>query len=174
MCVCRGFLQAQAASAAVDADAGLIFKTGAQAHRAELEALRVLLWRWASHRPPASLCPTRNTLHSHLASTAHPCASLQSEHQASLAQPRTHPLLLAAPACAGEAGAWDEAGVGHPVVRYYLGDNEQRWYMWYTGRSRDCPDLDALFPSSGSIGAQGLVLAGRCVALRSGAKQARQ
>ncbi|KAI3438045.1 hypothetical protein D9Q98_000488 [Chlorella vulgaris] len=52
----------------------------------------------------------------------------------------------------GEGGAWDEAGVGHAVVRYFLGDDEQRWFMWYTGRSTACPDLDGVFPSSGSIG----------------------
>lgn len=49
-------------------------------------------------------------------------------------------------------GAWDEAGVGHPVVRYYLGDDEQRWYMWYTGKSTSCHDIDSIFPSAGSIG----------------------
>ena len=52
----------------------------------------------------------------------------------------------------GGPGSWDEAGVGNPVVRYYLGDDEQRWYMWYTGRSNSCHDIDAVFPSSGSIG----------------------
>eukprot|EP00890_Picochlorum_soloecismus_P003473 jgi/Picsp_1/4126/NSC_01635-R1_transcriptional regulator-like protein len=52
----------------------------------------------------------------------------------------------------GEDGAWDDAGVGHPVVRYYLGDNEQRWFMWYTGKSKSCHDIDSIFPSSGSIG----------------------
>lgn len=52
----------------------------------------------------------------------------------------------------GQPGAWDEAGVGHPIVRYYLGDNEQRWQMWYSGRSNNCHDIDDLFPSSGSMG----------------------
>lgn len=52
----------------------------------------------------------------------------------------------------GTDGAWDEAGVGHPIVRYYLGDNEQRWFMWYTGKSTTCHDIDSIFPSSGSIG----------------------
>lgn len=51
-----------------------------------------------------------------------------------------------------EPGAWDAAGVGHPIVRYYLGDNEQRWYMWYSGRSEACPSVDDVFPSSGSVG----------------------
>jgi hypothetical protein len=52
----------------------------------------------------------------------------------------------------GPDSSWDEAGVGHPVVRYYLGDNETRWYMWYSGKSTSCHDVDAVFPSSGSIG----------------------
>lgn len=53
---------------------------------------------------------------------------------------------------AGGPGAWDEAGLGHPVVRYYLGDDEQRWFMWYSGRSASCQDVDDVFPSSGSVG----------------------
>ena len=53
----------------------------------------------------------------------------------------------------GQENAWDEAGVGHPIVRYYLGDDEQRWFMWYTGKSTTCHDsIDGIFPSSGSIG----------------------
>ena len=55
----------------------------------------------------------------------------------------------------GAGGAWDEAGVGQAVVRYYLGDDEQRWFMWYTGRSEACQDMDDVFPSSGSIGEGG-------------------
>jgi predicted GH43/DUF377 family glycosyl hydrolase len=52
----------------------------------------------------------------------------------------------------GPDSSWDEAGVGHPVVRYYLGDNETRWFMWYTGKSSSCHDVDSVFPSSGSVG----------------------
>lgn len=52
----------------------------------------------------------------------------------------------------GGPGAWDEAGIGHAVVRYFLGDDEQRWFMWYTGRSEACQSMDDIFPSSGSIG----------------------
>jgi len=43
--------------------------------------------------------------------------------------------------------------VGGPVVRCYVGDNEQRWFMWYSGRGAGSPDLDALLPASGSVGA---------------------
>ncbi|KAK4772427.1 hypothetical protein SAY86_014202 [Trapa natans] len=35
----------------------------------------------------------------------------------------------------GLAGSWDSAEVGSPVVKRYVGDNEERWYMWYHGRS---------------------------------------
>ncbi|GLI70313.1 hypothetical protein VaNZ11_015267, partial [Volvox africanus] len=56
----------------------------------------------------------------------------------------------------GAPGSWDEAAVGAPVVRCYVGDNEQRWFMWYSGRRSDSPaaaaGVDALVPSSGSIG----------------------
>ncbi|KAG2502055.1 hypothetical protein HYH03_000549 [Edaphochlamys debaryana] len=57
----------------------------------------------------------------------------------------------------GEPGSWDEAAVGSPVVRCYLGDDEQRWVMWYSGRKADSPagangGVDAVAPSSGSVG----------------------
>jgi hypothetical protein len=89
-------------------------------------------------------------------STSHPLANLlplptpalQSSSNGASAVATQPGLLLPC----GEGGAWDEAGVGHAVVRYFLGDDEQRWFMWYTGRSTACPDLDGVFPSSGSIG----------------------
>ncbi len=43
--------------------------------------------------------------------------------------------------------------MGSPVVRCYVGDNEQRWFMWYSGRGAGSPDLDALLHASGSVGA---------------------
>lgn len=48
-------------------------------------------------------------------------------------------------------------GTAHPYlqVRCYVGDDEQRWYMWYSGRRADSPaagGVDALAPSSGSVG----------------------
>jgi hypothetical protein len=49
-------------------------------------------------------------------------------------------------------------------VRCYISDDEQRWMMWYTGRNRESPKLDAVFPSSGSIGMHpGRVLARCCL-----------
>lgn len=35
----------------------------------------------------------------------------------------------------GAEGAWDAAAVGAPVVRCFVGDNEQRWFLWYHGRA---------------------------------------
>mmetsp|Transcript_28728 Transcript_28728/g.73066 ORF Transcript_28728/g.73066 Transcript_28728/m.73066 type:complete len:445 (-) Transcript_28728:259-1593(-) len=52
----------------------------------------------------------------------------------------------------GPQGAWDEAAVGSPVVRCYVGDDEQRWYMWYSGRGAKAPVVDAALQSSGSMG----------------------
>lgn len=37
-------------------------------------------------------------------------------------------------------------------VRCYLGDNEQRWYMWYSGNNTAGRPIDAVTPSSGSTG----------------------
>lgn len=81
-------------------------------------------------------------------------ASSAASAAAAAAAPLEPGLLLPT----GGAGAWDEAGLGHPVVRYYLGDDEQRWFMWYSGRSASCQDLDEIFPSSGSIGEQAVPL----------------
>lgn len=59
----------------------------------------------------------------------------------------------------GTAGAWDDGGLGAPVVRCYVGDNEQRWYLWYSARSRGAdggvvppPAADAVAPGAGAIG----------------------
>ena len=60
----------------------------------------------------------------------------------------------------GEAGSWDEAGVGNPIVRCYIGDDEQRWLMWYSGRSAQSPNMDAVLPGSGSAGESSLVSKG--------------
>ncbi|KAI4328476.1 hypothetical protein L6164_020828 [Bauhinia variegata] len=45
----------------------------------------------------------------------------------------------------GPSNSWDNAEIGSPVVKRFLSDEEERWYMWYYGRSSGNP-------SSGSIG----------------------
>ncbi|KAI4381362.1 hypothetical protein MLD38_007440 [Melastoma candidum] len=37
----------------------------------------------------------------------------------------------------GPNGSWDGAMVGSPVVKRYIGDNEERWYMLYQGRCKE-------------------------------------
>ena len=37
-------------------------------------------------------------------------------------------------------------------VRCFMGDNEERWFMWYSGRGSGDPSLDAIAPAAGSIG----------------------
>ena len=37
-------------------------------------------------------------------------------------------------------------------VRCYLGDNEQRWYMWYSGNNSPGRAVDPISPCSGSTG----------------------
>lgn len=39
-----------------------------------------------------------------------------------------------------------------PIVRCYLGDSEQRWFLWYSGRGTNDTDADCVQPSSGSVG----------------------
>lgn len=38
-------------------------------------------------------------------------------------------------------------------VRWYKGDNEQRWYMWYSGRTTASDSMDCIHPAAGAIGA---------------------
>ncbi|XAR65218.1 hypothetical protein NMG60_11009259 [Bertholletia excelsa] len=35
----------------------------------------------------------------------------------------------------GLKNSWDSEEIGSPVVKRYMGDDEERWYMWYHGRS---------------------------------------
>ncbi|PWA63776.1 Glycosyl hydrolase, five-bladed beta-propellor domain-containing protein [Artemisia annua] len=35
----------------------------------------------------------------------------------------------------GTEGAWDNGYIGSPVIKRFLSDEEERWYMWYYGRS---------------------------------------
>ncbi|XP_055806351.1 uncharacterized protein LOC129874969 [Solanum dulcamara] len=35
----------------------------------------------------------------------------------------------------GKKDSWDSSEIGSPLVKRYLSDDEERWYMWYHGRS---------------------------------------
>lgn len=37
-------------------------------------------------------------------------------------------------------------------VRCYMGDNEQRWYMWYSGSSAPMEGLAGVAAATGSVG----------------------
>ncbi|XP_068641284.1 uncharacterized protein [Aristolochia californica] len=37
----------------------------------------------------------------------------------------------------GPSDAWDSGDIGSPVVKRFLSDEEERWYMWYHGSSED-------------------------------------
>lgn len=43
----------------------------------------------------------------------------------------------------GPKNSWDNLEIGSPVVKRFLGDEEERWYMWYHGRSSENPDFDS-------------------------------
>lgn len=52
----------------------------------------------------------------------------------------------------GAKNSWDSLEIGSPVVKRYLGDEEERWYMWYHGRSSEIPDSDSIGLASSSNG----------------------
>lgn len=53
----------------------------------------------------------------------------------------------------GAPGSWDQSCVGNPVVRVFMGDNEERWFMWYSGRGpADAAACDGFAPGSGTVG----------------------
>ncbi|XP_057836294.1 uncharacterized protein LOC131046547 [Cryptomeria japonica] len=62
-------------------------------------------------------------------------------------RPRTEGMVFGL----GQPGSWDSMEVGCPVVRRYLGDNEQRWYMWYYGRKKGSRDSVGLTVSANGI-----------------------
>uniref|UniRef100_A0A5B7CD16 Glycosyl hydrolase family 32 N-terminal domain-containing protein n=1 Tax=Davidia involucrata TaxID=16924 RepID=A0A5B7CD16_DAVIN len=52
----------------------------------------------------------------------------------------------------GPEKSWDGVEIGSPVVKRYLSDEEERWYMWYHGRSNgNQPDSIGLAVSSNGI-----------------------
>lgn len=42
------------------------------------------------------------------------------------------------------ADSWDSEEIGSPVVKRFLSDNEERWYMWYHGSSKQNPASDSV------------------------------
>ena len=54
---------------------------------------------------------------------------------------------------------------GKPIVRCFLSDEGQRWCMWYSGRSADDADRDAISPGTGSAGAFAAILSHQCMLL---------
>ncbi|XP_051145830.1 uncharacterized protein LOC127261601 [Andrographis paniculata] len=44
----------------------------------------------------------------------------------------------------GAGDSWDNLEIGSPVVKRFLSDDEERWCMWYHGRSRENPAFDSI------------------------------
>ncbi|CAM8922232.1 unnamed protein product [Rhodiola kirilowii] len=44
----------------------------------------------------------------------------------------------------GPTSSWDSAATGSPVVKRYIGDDEERWYMWYHGSSGENQPSDSV------------------------------
>lgn len=44
----------------------------------------------------------------------------------------------------GPSNSWDSADIGWPVVKRFLSDEEERWHMWYYGKSNENPSSDSI------------------------------
>ncbi|XP_061370882.1 uncharacterized protein LOC133313516 [Gastrolobium bilobum] len=44
----------------------------------------------------------------------------------------------------GPSTSWDSAEIGSPVLKRFLSDEEERWFMWYYGRSSGNPSCDLI------------------------------
>ncbi|KAG5604058.1 hypothetical protein H5410_025550 [Solanum commersonii] len=51
----------------------------------------------------------------------------------------------------GQKDSWDSSEIGSPVVKRYLSDDEERWYMWYHGRGSNGKDSIGLAVSSNGV-----------------------
>ncbi|KAI3867729.1 hypothetical protein MKX03_017550 [Papaver bracteatum] len=51
----------------------------------------------------------------------------------------------------GIENSWDSQEIGSPVVKRFLSDEEERWYMWYHGRNSSNGDTVGLAVSSNGI-----------------------
>ncbi|KAF5197943.1 Glycosyl hydrolase, five-bladed beta-propellor domain containing protein [Thalictrum thalictroides] len=51
----------------------------------------------------------------------------------------------------GLKGTWDSHEIGSPVVKRFISDDEERWYMWYYGNSDGGSDLIGLAVSSNGV-----------------------
>lgn len=53
----------------------------------------------------------------------------------------------------GIKGSWDASEIGSPVVKRFVGDNEERWFMWYHGRpsGEDASDSVGLAVSGNGV-----------------------
>ncbi|KAL5725554.1 hypothetical protein ACHQM5_008689 [Ranunculus cassubicifolius] len=51
----------------------------------------------------------------------------------------------------GLQGCWDSHEIGSPVVKRFVSDDEERWYMWYYGNSDGVSDVIGLAVSSNGV-----------------------
>ncbi|KAF5443361.1 hypothetical protein F2P56_035921 [Juglans regia] len=86
-------------------------------------------------------CSSKPSIDSNSATNKNPAFELDSNSKSqSLATPTPNQALTST--CSnglvldlGPKNSWDSAEIGSPVVKRFIGDNEERWYMWYHGRS---------------------------------------
>lgn len=52
----------------------------------------------------------------------------------------------------GPKNSWDDLEIGSPVVKRYISDDEERWYMWYHGMSSANSRIDSIGLAASSNG----------------------
>ncbi|KAK9277228.1 hypothetical protein L1049_006767 [Liquidambar formosana] len=91
--------------------------------------------------PTLTRCSMKPGIDSNNATNKNPAIELDSKSTAP--QPAAPPPNQALPStCSrglvfdlGPHNSWDSAEIGSPIVKRFIGDDEERWYMWYHGRS---------------------------------------
>ncbi|GAB4829117.1 hypothetical protein Ancab_018780 [Ancistrocladus abbreviatus] len=104
-------------------------------------------------------CSTKPGIDSDNATSKNPATELNSSSIDQQPQPPASNRALSSTSCRGlvlDLGSefsWDGAEIGSPVVKRYIGDDEERWHMWYHGRSHgeDASDSIGLAVSSNGI-----------------------
>ncbi|XP_065864084.1 uncharacterized protein [Euphorbia lathyris] len=103
-------------------------------------------------------CSTKPGIDSNNATSRNPAIELDSNSMNQhLATPRSNPShtpsqLKGLVFDLGPTNSWDSTEIGSPVVKRYIGDNEERWFMWYHGSSdTDKTDRIGLAVSSNGV-----------------------
>ena len=109
-------------------------------------------------------CSTKPGIDSDNATSKNPAIGLDS-NSTSQRPATSHPNQVLTSTCSrglvfdlGSRNSWDSAEIGSPIIKRYIGDDEERWYMWYHGRpdgNNTCDSIGVAVSSNGIHWARG-------------------